>query len=232
MPASPTTSSRSRPTWTLQSTYVRPRRAGPTRSIRATASSRKPAMQAGLVGPTADALRRGGDKLGAKEIARRAAVPVRPGGRSARDRVPADGQGGRGRRRPRDARRPRAGELRQALAAARREARAGSATTAPGRALRRARPARRDSDPRRSAGNVLHLGERECSPPAAPPEGLEETPSPVVAPELRREWLGAAGDPRAGDGYVECRHRRVPRLRDESRLVSSRSTRGCRWSIR
>ena len=60
------------------------------------------------VGPPADALRLGGDKLAAKRIASDAGVPVVPYGRSRRARLSAARQGRGGRRRPRDAGRARA----------------------------------------------------------------------------------------------------------------------------
>ena len=81
---------------------------------------------AGLVwvGPPADALRAGGDKLEAKRIAREAGVPVVPEGEPNEIGFPlmikaAAGGGGRGMRVVREA-----GELEEALAAARREAKA------------------------------------------------------------------------------------------------------------
>ena len=64
------------------------------------------------VGPPAEALRQGGDKLAAKRIALESGVPVVPTRRARGDRLPAPRQGrGRGRR-PRDASRARAGRAR------------------------------------------------------------------------------------------------------------------------
>src|SRR5207247_7183786 len=76
------------------------------------------------VGPPADALQAGGDKLEAKRIAREAGVPVVPEGEPDEIGFPlmikaATGGGGRGMRVVREA-----GELAEALAAARREAKA------------------------------------------------------------------------------------------------------------
>ena len=59
-----------------------------------------------FVGPSAESLRRGGDKLAAKEVARERRSARRRAGRSGRDRLPARDQGGGGRRRPRHADRP------------------------------------------------------------------------------------------------------------------------------
>src|SRR5207247_7342859 len=76
------------------------------------------------IGPPAAALRAGGDKLEAKRIAREAGVPVVPGGEPHELGFPllvkaAAGGGGRGMRIVRDT-----GALDEAVAAARREARA------------------------------------------------------------------------------------------------------------
>src|SRR6266536_454730 len=121
---------------------------------------------AGLVwvGPPADALRAGGDKLEAKRIAREAGVPVVPEGEP--DEIgyalmikAAAGGGGRGMRVVREA-----GELEEALAAARREAKAafGDDRVFCERYVERPRHVEIQllGDQR---GDVVALGERECS---------------------------------------------------------------------
>ena len=94
-----------------RSTSGRRRQRGPTRSTPATASwprtrtsrrlSRQPGCSSSARRPRRS--RQGGDKLEAKRIAAEAGVPVVPAGRAGRDRLPARGQGGGRRRRPRDA---------------------------------------------------------------------------------------------------------------------------------
>ena len=64
------------------------------------------------VGPPPEALRLGGDKLAAKRIAREARRPRSARRNAGGDRLPAPRQGGRGRRRARDARRPLGGRAR------------------------------------------------------------------------------------------------------------------------
>ena len=121
-------------------------------------------MAAGLawIGPPPAAMRALGDKARAKALAIASEVPVLPGyhGEMASDaellrargrrRLPAAGQGERGRRWSRDARRPRGGHLAEALAAARREA-LGVVRRRPAaaRALRGAAAARGDPGARR-----------------------------------------------------------------------------------
>jgi acetyl/propionyl-CoA carboxylase alpha subunit len=145
------------------------------------------------VGPPPEALDAGGDKLEAKRIAREAGVPVVPTGEPDELGFPliikaAAGGGGRGMRvvRSRD-------ELEEALAASRREAKAafGDDRVFCERYLPRPRHVEVQilGD---AYGNVLALGERECSVQRRHQKVLEEAPSPAIDAELRRELCDAA----------------------------------------
>src|SRR5919198_1851087 len=147
---------------------------------------------AGLVwvGPPAEALRAGGDKLEAKRIAREAGVPVIPEGEPEEIGFPlmikaAAGGGGRGMRVVRES-----AELEEALAAARREAKAafGDDRVFCERYIERPRHVEIQllGD---SHGEVIALGERECSVQRRHQKVLEE--SPVLDAELR-ERMGEA----------------------------------------
>ena len=155
-----------------------------------------------FVGPTADALRRGGDKLAAKEIARRAGVPVIPEGESHEIGFPlvvkaAAGGGGRGMRVVRST-----DELDEALAAARREAAAAFGDD-------RVFSERYVERPRHveiqllgaASGEVVALGERECSIQRRHQKVLEESPSPALSDELRQRMADAAVRFAAEVGY-------------------------------
>ena len=146
-----------------------------------------------FVGPTPEALRRGGDKLQAKRIAREAGVPVVESGEPEELGFPlmikaAAGGGGRGMRVVRDA-----AELDDALAAARREAQAafGDDTVFCERYLERPRHVEIQllGD---GTGAVVALGERECSVQRRHQKVLEEAPSPALDPELRARMSDAA----------------------------------------
>jgi acetyl/propionyl-CoA carboxylase alpha subunit len=150
---------------------------------------------AGLVyvGPTPKALRAGGDKLEAKRIAREAGVPVVDSGEPDELGYPlllkaAAGGGGRGMRvvRSRD-------ELDDALAAARREAKAafGDERVFAERYVERPRHVEIQllGD---SHGTVVALGERECSIQRRHQKVLEESPSPALDPQLRAAMSDAA----------------------------------------
>jgi acetyl-CoA/propionyl-CoA carboxylase biotin carboxyl carrier protein len=145
------------------------------------------------VGPPADALRAGGDKLEAKRIAREAGVPVVPEGEPSEIGFPlmikaAAGGGGRGMRVVREA-----GELDEALAAARREAKAafGDDRVFCERYVERPRHVEIQllGD---AHGEVVSLGERECSVQRRHQKVLEESPSPALDPELRERMSEAA----------------------------------------
>jgi acetyl/propionyl-CoA carboxylase alpha subunit len=150
---------------------------------------------AGLVwvGPPGPALRAGGDKLEAKRIAREAGVPVVPTGEPDEIGYPlmikaAAGGGGRGMRVVREP-----GELEEALAAARREAKAafGDDRVFSERYVERPRHVEiqllADED-----GNVVALGERECSVQRRHQKVLEEAPSPALDDRLRSRMSEAA----------------------------------------
>jgi acetyl/propionyl-CoA carboxylase alpha subunit len=146
-----------------------------------------------FVGPTPDALRQGGDKLAAKEMARKAGVPVVPHGDPDDVGYPlvvkaAAGGGGRGMRVVRVP-----AELEDALAAARREAEAafGDDRVFCERYVERPRHVEIQllGD---SSGNVVALGERDCSIQRRHQKVLEETPSPAVDDGLREAMSDAA----------------------------------------
>ncbi len=146
-----------------------------------------------FVGPTPESLRRGGDKLAAKEIARSVGVPVVEEGEPGEIGFPlvikaAAGGGGRGMRVVRDP-----AELDEALAAARREAEAAFGDD-------RVFCERYVDRPRHveiqllgdGAGSVVSLGERECSIQRRHQKVLEESPSVALDADLRRRMSEAA----------------------------------------
>ncbi|MEH2623923.1 geranyl-CoA carboxylase alpha subunit [Bradyrhizobium sp. AZCC 1719] len=155
---------------------------------------------AGLVfiGPSPEAIRAMGNKAGAKDILRRAGVPVVPGYQGADQSDAAmlaearkigfpimikavAGGGGRGMRLVEDA-----AAFPDALRSARSEAQGafGDPTVILERAI---------VDPRHIEiqvfgdryGNAIHLGERDCSVQRRHQKLIEEAPSPKVTPELR-----------------------------------------------
>ena len=145
------------------------------------------------VGPSAAALRAGGDKLEAKRIAREAGVPVVETGTADEVGLPlivkaSAGGGGRGMRVVRER-----AELDEALAAARREAKAafGDETVFCERYVERPRHVEIQllAD---GHGEVVALGERECSIQRRHQKVLEEAPSPALDPELRASMSEAA----------------------------------------
>jgi propionyl-CoA carboxylase alpha chain len=145
------------------------------------------------VGPPPEALRLGGDKLEAKRIAREAGVPVLPDGAPDEIGFPllvkaAAGGGGRGMRIVRSP-----GELDEALAAAEREAAGafGDGTLYCERYLERPRHVEVQllAD---AHGNVVALGERDCSVQRRHQKVLEEAPAPGLAPALRASLHDAA----------------------------------------
>jgi len=145
------------------------------------------------VGPPAEALRLGGDKLTAKRIARDAGVPTLPEGAPEEIGFPlvvkaSAGGGGRGMRVVRGAT-----ELDEALAAAGREAVAafGDGTLYCERYLERPRHVEVQllAD---GSGNVVALGERDCSVQRRHQKVLEEAPASRLSAELRDTLLEAA----------------------------------------
>ena len=164
-----------------------------------------------FVGPPPAASELMGDKVRAKEAAAAAGVPVVPSfteseARSASaDSYPllvkaAAGGGGRGMRvvaRPED--------LDDALASARREAAAGFGDDRV--FIERFLPRARHLEVQVIAdghGTVLHLGERECSLQRRHQKVLEETPSPVVTPQLRAALGSEAVALARAAGYVNA----------------------------
>jgi len=152
-------------------------------------------LEAGLtwVGPPPAALRAGGDKLAAKETARAVGVPVLPSGTPEEIGFPllvkaAAGGGGRGMRVVRSQE-----ELDEALAAARREAATafGEDSVFCERYLERPRHVEIQLLADRH-GNVVSLGERDCSIQRRHQKVLEEAPSPALDPELRARMSDAA----------------------------------------
>ncbi|MFG2679257.1 biotin carboxylase N-terminal domain-containing protein [Streptomyces sp. NPDC048392] len=162
--------------------------------------------EAGLVfiGPGADAIALMGDKIRAKETVKAAGVPVVPGssGSGLTDEQlagaareigmpvllkPSAGGGGKGMRLVRDA-----AVLADEIAAARREARAsfGDDTLLVERWVDRPRHIEIQvlAD---GHGNVVHLGERECSLQRRHQKVIEEAPS-VLLDEATRAAMGAA----------------------------------------
>jgi acetyl/propionyl-CoA carboxylase alpha subunit len=145
------------------------------------------------IGPPAAALRLGGDKVAAKRIAREAGVPVLPDGSATEIGFPllvkaAAGGGGRGMRVVRSA-----DELEEALAAAEREAAGAFAdgTLYCERFLERPRHVEVQllAD---GHGNVVALGERDCSVQRRHQKVLEEAPAPRLDAGLRTRLHEAA----------------------------------------
>ncbi|PWE76234.1 3-methylcrotonyl-CoA carboxylase [Bradyrhizobium sp. SUTN9-2] len=155
---------------------------------------------AGLVfiGPSPQAIEAMGNKAGAKEIMKKAGVPIVPGyqGTEQGDEVmlaeakeigfpvmikAVAGGGGRGMRLVTDA-----ASFPDALRSARSEAKAafGDPTLILERAIQNPRHIEIQvfGD---SHGNAIHLGERDCSVQRRHQKLIEEAPSPAVTPELR-----------------------------------------------
>ncbi len=161
-------------------------------------------VAAGLtwVGPPADVLRRGGDKLEAKRIAASAGVPTLPTGDAAALGFPllvkaAAGGGGRGMRLVRHPE-----ELDDALEAAAREAEAafGDGTVYCERYLVSPRHVEVQLLGDRH-GTVLALGERDCSVQRRHQKVVEESPPPGLDPELRQRIAKHAVDFASALGY-------------------------------
>jgi len=177
----------------------------------------KACAQAGLVfiGPPAEAIRLMGNKAEAKRRMREAGVPCIPGydGTDQSDATlireaekiglplmikAAAGGGGRGMRRVTDL-----NELPAALASARSEAQ--SAFGSGELILEYALTAPRHVEVQVFAdtqGNVIHLGERDCSIQRRHQKVIEEAPSPAVDPGLRARMGEAAVRAAKAIGYV------------------------------
>jgi acetyl-CoA/propionyl-CoA carboxylase biotin carboxyl carrier protein len=157
---------------------------------------------AGLIwiGPPPQAIELMGDKARAKAAAAQAGVPVVPAGDDGSFPVVVKalaGGGGKGMRVVRSA-----AELEQATAAARREALAafGDDRVMVERYLERPRHIEIQVLADRH-GNVVHLGERECSLQRRHQKVIEEAPSPVIDAQLRGRIGAAAVALARGCGY-------------------------------
>jgi len=148
------------------------------------------------VGPSPEAIERMGDKIAAKSLAESAGVPTLPGSEDtgAADSVgypllvkAAAGGGGKGMRIVESA-----GELEESVASARREALGGFGDDRVflERYVKRARHVEIQilGD---AHGNVVHLGERECSIQRRHQKIIEESPSPRID-DVLREAMGEA----------------------------------------
>ncbi len=151
-----------------------------------------------FIGPTADHIRMMGDKITAKQAAASAGLPCVPGSDGAVETEEdaletaraigypvlikaTAGGGGKGMKVARDE-----SELKEAWRLARSEAKAsfGNAEVYMEKYLQRPRHIEMQilAD---NEGNVVHLGERDCSLQRRHQKVLEEAPSPALTPELR-----------------------------------------------
>ncbi|MET9852607.1 biotin carboxylase N-terminal domain-containing protein [Streptomyces sp. NPDC006450] len=168
-----------------------------------------------FIGPPASAISLMGDKIRAKETVKAAGVPVVPGSSgsglsdaelvAAAEQIgmpvllkPSAGGGGKGMRLVRDS-----ALLGEEIAAARREARSsfGDDTLLVERWVDRPRHIEIQvlAD---AHGNVVHLGERECSLQRRHQKVIEEAPSVLLTPELRASMGAAAVEAARSCGYV------------------------------
>ena len=165
-------------------------------------------LDAGLVwvGPPPSAIAAMGSKIEAKRLVRAHGVPVAPDntvesldevGLPALVKASAGG-GGRGMRIVRDA-----AELADAIASAEREALAsfGDGTVFVERYVESARHVEVQVFADRH-GNVVALGERDCTIQRRHQKVVEEAPSPAVDPELRERMFAAAVAAAKAVGYV------------------------------
>jgi propionyl-CoA carboxylase alpha chain len=179
----------------------------------------KSVKSAGLVfiGPPDDAITTMGDKIASRELAVKAGVPVIPGYndplKDEEDAVavadaigypvllkPAAGGGGKGMR---IVRRP--SEMKSALASGCQEARKafGDSRIFMERYIERPRHIEFQifAD---AFGNVIHLGERECSIQRRYQKIIEESPSPALTPEMRSRMGKASCDLALKTGYINA----------------------------
>jgi acetyl-CoA carboxylase biotin carboxylase subunit len=157
-----------------------------------------------FVGPSADAIEAVGDKLQARRIAQELGVPTVPGtdhvkiagdaiefGRKAGYPFLLKASAGGGGRGMRVVRSPE--EVLAAYESASAEARAafGDPTLFIERYIERARHVEIQiiAD---NYGNIVHLGERDCSTQRRHQKIIEEAPSPVISPDLRTRMADAA----------------------------------------
>lgn len=169
-----------------------------------------------FVGPSAEIIRSMGSKIEAKHIAADAGVPLLPSanlsadtatwkGESERVGFPllvkaSAGGGGRGMRLVADA-----AHLSDAVTAAQREAKAafGDSTVFLEKSVTNGRHVEVQvfGD---GHGNVVHLGERDCSIQRRHQKLIEETPSPGISPQLRQAILASAVALAKHVGYVSA----------------------------
>jgi acetyl-CoA/propionyl-CoA carboxylase, biotin carboxylase, biotin carboxyl carrier protein len=164
-----------------------------------------------FVGPPASAIDAMGDKIRAKQTVAKAGVPVVPGSEGIEDvevavaRIgypvllkPSAGGGGKGMREV-----YQATELAAAVESARREARGsfGDDTLLVERLITAPRHIEIQvlAD---THGNVVHLGERECSLQRRHQKIVEEAPSPLLTPTQRAAMGDAACEAARACGYV------------------------------
>jgi len=170
-----------------------------------------------FIGPSAESMRRLGDKAEARKLAKRAKVPVVPGSNgpveneeqalkvASEIRYPVmikavAGGGGRGMRIARDEASLRSG-LKQARAEA--EAAFKDASVYIEKYLDRPRHVEVQvlGD---KHGNVVHLFERECSIQRRHQKLIEECPSPAVTPKIRKDLCRAAVRLAKAAGYYSA----------------------------
>jgi 3-methylcrotonyl-CoA carboxylase alpha subunit len=168
-----------------------------------------------FIGPPAAAMRAMGAKDRAKALMEKSGVPVVPGYHGERQEVkflkekayevgypvlikPAGGGGGRGLRRV-----DKHAEFESALEGAIREAEAGFGSS-------RVLIEKYVAAPRHiemqifadSRGNIIHLGERDCSLQRRHQKVIEEAPAPGMTAQLRAQMGGAAVEAARAAGYV------------------------------
>ena len=199
-----------------------------------------------FIGPDPNVIKLMGDKARARRAMKKAGVPMLPGSDGPLENeerslkigeghwLSRDHQGGRRRRRTWDAR--RAGtqsEMANALRTAQREAEAafGVGDVYVEKYL---------ENPRHIEfqilgdhhGNVVHLGERECSIQRRHQKLIEESPSVALSEKTRRKMGSLVVDAAKSGAVHERRHVRVPDGRRRKVLLHGSEHAGCRWSIR
>jgi acetyl-CoA carboxylase biotin carboxylase subunit len=170
-----------------------------------------------FIGPPAEAVKLLGDKVAARKTMRNSGVPIVPGteveigsddqGTSIAEEVgfpilikAVGGGGGKGMRIVREK-----GELKSALRAASSEAK--SAFADPRIYIEKYLERPRHVEIQVLAdkfGNVIHLGERECSIQRRHQKVVEESPSPVVDEKMRKAMGEAAVTAAKASGYVNA----------------------------
>ena len=168
-----------------------------------------------FIGPTAEHIRLMGDKIAAKETVAKLGIPVVPGSQGGiTDEAEAAavagdigypvivkaaaGGGGRGMKVVHEP-----DKLSEALAAARTEAKAAFGDDAVYIEKYLAKPRHIEFQVIGDAhGNVVHLGERDCSLQRRHQKILEEAPSPVIGDKLREEMGGVVTKAMKQFGYL------------------------------